>query len=150
MPLNNNPSLDTPEAKLNRDRAIEVVNSDRGAFIFNFFPELFAAENVTKYKKEIKQLHEDALDTSPKAIVAALEGMKYRTDKQDVLVKSKVPVLFILGKQDTRIPFEKTLAQAALPSTSEILVLDNVGHMGHIEERGKTLKAIEGFVMKCF
>jgi pimeloyl-ACP methyl ester carboxylesterase len=141
---------DTPEAKVNRNRAIEVVNSDRGAFIFNFFPELFAPENVERYQKEIRKLHEDALDTSPKAIVAALEGMKYRTDKLDVLVKSKVPVLFVLGKQDSRIPFEKTLAQAALPATSEILVLDKVGHMGHIEARKKTLKAIEGFVKKSF
>lgn len=141
---------DTPEARVNRNRAIEVVNSDRGAFIFNFFPELFAAENVSKYQKEIKKLHADALETSPKAIVAALEGMKYRKDKLDVLVKSKVPVLFILGKQDSRIPFEKTLAQAALPETSEILVLSNVGHMGHIEARKKTLQAIEGFAKKVF
>jgi pimeloyl-ACP methyl ester carboxylesterase len=141
---------DTPEAKVNRNRAIEVVNSDRGTFIFNFFPELFAPDNVAKHQKEIRKLHEDALETSPKAMVASLEGMKYRTDKLDVLVKSKVPVLFILGKQDSRVPFEKTLAQAALPATAEILVLDKVGHMGHIEARKKTLKAIEGFVKKAF
>lgn len=141
---------DTPEARVNRSRAIEVVNSDRRAFIFNFFPELFATENVSKYQKEIKKLHADAMETLPGAIIAALEGMKSRTNKLDVLVKSKVPVLFILGKQDSRIPFEKTLAQAALPATSEILVLDNVGHMGHIEAREKTLKAIKGFARKVF
>ncbi len=139
---------DTAEAKVNRNRAIEVVSSDRGAFIFNFFPELFAPDNVPLYKKEIKELHADALNTSPKAIIAALEGMKYRTDKLEVLVKSKVPVLFILGKQDSRIPFDNTMNQATLPSTSEILVLDKVGHMGHIEARKKTLKAIEGFAKK--
>ena len=141
---------DTPEAKVNRNRAIEIVNSDRGTYIFNFFPELFATENVSKYQKEIKKLHSDALETSPKAIIAALEGMKYRTDKLHVLLNSKVPVLFILGKQDNRIPFEKTLAQAALPATGEILVFDKVGHMGHIEAREKTLKAIEGFAKKSF
>ncbi len=139
---------DTAEAKVNRNRAIEVVNSDRGAFIFNFFPELFAPDNIPLYEKEIKKLYEDALATAPKAIIAALEGMKYRTDKLQVLVNSKVPVLFILGKQDSRIPFENTINQATLPSTSEILVLDKVGHMGHIEARKKTLKAIEGFAKK--
>jgi pimeloyl-ACP methyl ester carboxylesterase len=141
---------DSQEAKVNRDRAIKVVNSDRGVFIFNFFPELFAKQNVEKFEKEIKKLYSDASETSPEAIVAALEGMKYRASKLDVLEKSKVPVLFILGKQDSRIPFKKTLAQAALPATGEILVLDKVGHMGHIEARKKTLEAIEGFAKKCF
>jgi pimeloyl-ACP methyl ester carboxylesterase len=139
---------DTPEAKVNRNRAIEVVRSDRGTFIFNFFPELFAPDNVPLYEREIMKLHADAMKTSPKAIIAALEGMKYRTDKLEILINSKIPVLFILGKKDSRIPFKKTMIQATLPATSEILILDNVGHMGHIEARKKTLKAIEGFARR--
>jgi pimeloyl-ACP methyl ester carboxylesterase len=139
---------DTPEAKVNRNRAIDIVRSDRGTFIYNFFPELFASENVDKYKKEIRKMHADAMNTSPKAIIAALEGMKYRTSKLDVLTSARFPILFILGKKDSRIPFEKTLAQAALPPNGEILVLDNVGHMGFLEARKSTLKAIEGFARK--
>ncbi len=108
---------DTPEARINRNRAIKVVRSDRGAFIFNFFFELFAPDNVPRYENEISKLHADALKTSPKAIIAALEGMKCRTDKLEVLIKSKIPVLFILGKQDSRIPFENTMKQATLPTT---------------------------------
>ena len=93
-------------------------------------------------------MHEDAMRTSSKAIIAALEGMKYRTSKLDVLTNARFPILFILGKKDSRIPFEKTLAQAALPKNGEILVLDNVGHMGFIEARKTTLKAIKGFAGK--
>ena len=141
---------DSPEAKLNRNRAISIVKADRGGFIYNFIPDLFAPENVSKYEKEIKKLFDEALLISRKAIIAALEGMKYRTDKLDVLINARVPVLFILGKKDSRIPFEKTLAQAALPATCEILVLDRVGHMGFIEARKLTLKAIEGFARKVF
>ncbi|MDT8393401.1 MAG: alpha/beta hydrolase [Bacteroidales bacterium] len=139
---------DTPEAKVNRNRAIDVVRSDRGTFIYNFFPDLFAPENVEKFDQEIKKMHIDAMNTSPKAIIAALEGMKYRTDKLDVITSARFPILFILGKKDSRIPFEKTLAQAALPPNGEILVLDNVGHMGFLEARKTTLKAIEGFAGK--
>lgn len=148
--LHSHAMADTVEAKVNRNRAIEVVNSNKTTFIFNFFPELFAADNVEKHRGEIKKLYADAVKTSPKAIIAALEGMKYRMDKLDVLVKSKVPVLFVLGKQDSRVPLQKTLDQATLPSTSEILVLDNVGHMGHIEARKKVLKTIESFAGKAF
>ena len=139
---------DTPEAKVNRDRAIKVVQSDRGSFIFNFFPDLFAPENIESFGEEINKLYEDAMNTSPKAIIAALEGMKSRTDKRDVLINIKVPVLFILGKKDSRIPLEKTLAQASLVAVSEILVLDNTGHMGHLEARQETLEAVRGFAKK--
>jgi pimeloyl-ACP methyl ester carboxylesterase len=141
---------DSPEAKRNRNRAISIVKADRGGFIYNFIPDLFAPENISKYEKEIKKLFDEALLTSRKAIIASLEGMKYRTDKLDVLINARVPVLFILGKKDSRIPFKKTLAQAALPPIGEILVLDRVGHMGFIEARKFTLMAIEGFATKVF
>ena len=95
-------------------------------------------------------MHIDAMKTAPKGIIAALEGMKYRTDKLDVLINARYPILFILGKQDSRIPFENTLAQAALPRMGEILVLDRVGHMGFLEARETTLKAVEGFAGKIF
>jgi pimeloyl-ACP methyl ester carboxylesterase len=146
--LHSHALADTPEGKLNRNRAINVVISDHGGYIMNFFPELFAPDNVPRFASEIDELYKEAVKTSPKAIIAALEGMKYRTDKLEVLVKSSVPVLFILGKKDNRVPFEKTMVQATLPSSSEIIVLDNVGHMGHIEARKQTLKAIRGFAEK--
>ena len=141
---------DSNEAKVNRDRAIAVVNSDHGSYIFNFFPDLFASENIPNFQKEIEQMQHEAIKTSPQAIVAALEGMKQRHDQLEVLIEARIPVLFILGKKDSRIPFEKTLAQAALPSVSEILILDRVGHMGFLEARKLTLKAIEGFAGKVF
>jgi pimeloyl-ACP methyl ester carboxylesterase len=141
---------DSPDAKVNRDRAIAVVNSDHGHYIFNFFPELFAKENVPKFKKEIDDLHQEASKISSKAIVAALKGMKERPAMLEVLIEAKVPVLFILGKKDSRIPFDKTLAQTALPSICEVLMLDHVGHMGFLEAPEITLKAIEGFAAKTF
>ena len=137
---------DTPEAKENRDRAIAVVNSDHGKYIFNFFPELFAEENVDHFRDEIVALQRKAAKTNPRSIIAALAGMRDRNSSLEVLINAKVPVLFILGKKDSRIPFQATLAQASLPPTSQILVLDNVGHMGYLEAQETTLKAVEGFV----
>ena len=137
---------DSPEAKDNRDRAIAVVNSDHGKYIFNFFPELFAEENVDRFRDEIVALQRKAAKTNPRSIIAALAGMRDRSSSLNVLINTKVPVLFILGKKDSRIPFQVTLAQAALPPLSEILLLDNVGHMGFLEAQETTLKAIEGFV----
>lgn len=141
---------DTPEAKHNRDRAIELVRSDRNIFIHNFFPDLFAPENVETFKNEIDKMHEAAMNTSPEAIIAALEGMKQRKSRLDVLINAAFPVFFILGKQDSRVSFEKTLAQAALPANGEVLMLKDVGHMGFLEARHTTLNALKGFAFRTF
>lgn len=141
---------DSPEQQINRDRVIAVVEADKGNFIFSFFPDLFAKENIPSFMDEIDDLHDKAMKLSPEAIIKSLEGMKKRESHLDVLVQADFPVMFILGKQDSRIPFERVLAQAALPKRGEILVLDGVGHMGHMEARDYCLKTIEGFAKKVF
>ena len=83
------------------------------------------------------------------SVIAAMAGMKKRTSTVDILMDTQVPVLFIAGKHDSRIPLEKTLAQAALPTTSQILILGDSGHMSWIEEEKKTSTALDGFMQLC-
>jgi pimeloyl-ACP methyl ester carboxylesterase len=59
-------------------------------------------------------------------------------------------VLFIVGKQDSRISAQKLIDQAILPSYSEVHVLDYVGHMGFIEARAETQNAIFHFAKKIY
>lgn len=139
---------DTKEAKLNRDRAIQVIRSDRSGFIMNFFPDLFAPENVVRCQKKIQVLKESAEKIKPEAIAAALEGMKIRPDSYDLLREAEFPVLFIAGKKDPRIPVSLVLDQLTLPSRSELCLLDNVGHMGFIESKKETCKVIRHFMLR--
>lgn len=143
-------SEDTKEARQNRERTIKIVESDKKDFINSFIPDLFAEGNVEKYNNKIEQLKEKARETSKEAVIAALRGMKMRKAKIDLLSNSTIPLKFFLGKEDSRIPFEKALAQAALPSHSLITVLGNVGHMGHIEEKKITLNSLRHFTSACF
>jgi pimeloyl-ACP methyl ester carboxylesterase len=73
-----------------------------------------------------------------------------RKDRTHVLEAAKVPVLFILGKQDSRMPYESIMKQAALPDHSEILLLGNTAHMGFIESSEITLRTVKDFAEKCF
>ena len=79
------------------------------------------------------------------SVVAALEGMKIRKNRVNILSSSKVPVLFIIGKKDSRQPFEKVLPQLAACNNCSITILGNVGHMGYIEAPKETLYAIKSF-----
>ena len=136
-------TADTPEIKQNRDRLIKLVEADKLDFINNFIPSLFAPESRLTYAAEIKELTAQSNRTSVKGIVAALKGMKQRDDNSKLLEELSAPVLFIAGKQDSRIAIEKILPQIALPRTSHALLLENVGHMGFIEAKDDCLRAIE-------
>lgn len=142
-------SADTEEARENRRRTIKIVKLDKAGFIKEFIPDLFAEENDEKYADEIAELQQRAAETPPQGIIAALEAMRDRSDKIELLLNAEVPVLFIAGKEDKRIPVQNIMAQAILPKHSEVLLLGNVGHMGFIEAREETLDMLTCFVRKA-
>ncbi len=141
---------DTPETKENRNNIIKIVKQDNIKFVRQFITSLFAPENVKIYEKDIIQQQDIAIKMSKQDIIAAIRGMAERKSMLEALEKSKVPVLFIIGKKDPRISYDKILAQATLPKHSEILMLDNVGHMGYLEAKNETLKTIKCFAEKIF
>ncbi len=143
-------NADSDEAKENRRRTINIVNQNRGGFIRQFIPDLFDQRHVAEYDEPIRKLQDQAALLSAESIVAALSGMRNRENHIQYLLLSEIPVFFIIGKQDSRMPYNQVLAQAVIPSHSEVLLLEDVGHMGFIEAPGKTLQALRHFAIRCF
>ena len=139
---------DDDEAKINRNRTIKIVENNHAKFIRSFIPSLFTEENAVKFSSEIKRIIDSSLHTKNEGIIAALAGMRDRNDYLDLLTQLKIPVFFIAGKKDSRIPLEKINQQILLPGISEALILDNVGHMGFIEAKELTFNAIAGFISR--
>lgn len=137
---------DTPEGKANRTRAIEAIEKNHAGFVMNFIPDLFAPDNRKILAKEINILIEKASMMSKQSIVAAQKGMMERKDRRDVLINAAYPILFIAGKQDTRIPYDKVLEQIALPKDTTVLLLHDIAHMGYLEARDKTIYAVKCFI----
>ena len=140
---------DSEETKANRDRTCEIVKLNRKNFISQFIPDLFAPENISRFSEEISILQSQVIDMEENAIIAALQGMKIREAKLNVLTELNTPILFIFGKRDSRVDLQQAMKQAVLPNHSEILLL-NIGHMGYIEARDETLYNINAFAEKCF
>jgi pimeloyl-ACP methyl ester carboxylesterase len=76
--------------------------------------------------------------------------MKERRDHQRTISIIDAPVMFIMGKEDQRIPVNKVIEMVALPKHSEIMILGNVGHMGYIEAKDAILEKCRYFARKCF
>ncbi len=140
---------DSAEAKENRRRTIDIVMQNKTGFIRQFIPDLFDKQHQAEYSRPITKLQNIAALMSPEAIVAALAGMRDRESRLPCLSTLAIPVLFIAGKNDSRISFELILSQAVMPSHSELMLLDNVGHMGFIEAFRKTSQALLHFASRC-
>lgn len=141
---------DTDEAKENRRRSINVVRQNHTGFIMQFIPDLFDQKHVEKYSEQIALLISRASAMKPEAVIAAITGMRDRAGSLPFLFTTEKPVLFIIGKQDPRLSYNVVLAQALIPAHSEVLLLDDVGHMGFIEAPKQTLQALRHFALKCY
>ena len=119
-------------------------------YIVGFIPPLFCPENRVALTIEIKDLQDQCLETKAGSIIAAQRGMAARPSRLHVLQQLEVPVLFVFGKKDPRLPIELALSQAMEAKHAEILVLENVAHMGHIEERDYVRPRIQNFVTTCY
>lgn len=139
---------DTKAEQENRDRTINIVNQDKFSYVAQFIPSLFPVEVHKKYSKQIERLIQRASKMSKEGVIAALEGMKVRTDQSELLKTTKLPVLFILGLKDSRAPLTRLWEMISMPAVSETLILRECGHMGYIESPDETYEAIQAFARK--
>lgn len=141
---------DNEETLVRREKAIEIIRNNHSEFLLSFIPELFAPENRLKLVDAINDLVARARQMSPRALIAAQQGMKMRTSSLDVLINTPLPVMFIAGQKDSRVPFENIWVQMALTETAYSLILRSSGHMGYLEEPRKTLDFTASFARACF
>jgi pimeloyl-ACP methyl ester carboxylesterase len=139
---------DTSAEQGNRDRTIAIVNQDKFSYVAQFIPSLFPAEVHKKFAKVIERLIQRASKMEKEGVVAALEGMKIRKDQSKLLKSTELPVLFILGLKDSRVPPTRIWDMITLPKVSETLLLRDCGHMGYIEAPETTLESILAFAKK--
>ena len=146
--LQNSTSLaDSDERKKNRDRAIKAVKQNYTAFIRMSITNLFSEDNREQFAAEIETLRTEALKTPLQGIVAALEGMKVRKDREVILHFAPYPILLVLGKQDQSLVYDEHAGQAE--GTEVKFVTYPHGHMSHIESRDELLKEVLEFFKNC-
>lgn len=144
--LNSTAQPDSPERKLNRDRAIEVVKKNSTAFIKMATHNLFDAEAHIKFATQIEAFTNEALKTPIQGIVAALEGMKIRIDREALLHFSPYPKLMIASEQDTILPLADSIAQGQ----NADVIFETVpgGHISTIEQKEEIARIIVAFLRK--
>ena len=144
--LNSTARADSQERKRNRDRAVKAVKKSFITFISLSIVNLFSENNRGRLSAEIEKVKKEALKTPLQGIVASLEGMKIRMDREVLLHLTKYPKLMILGEKDPVLPYQETKEQ--LENTKIDLVSFPDGHMSYIENEDELLIVLLSFFKK--
>ena len=131
--LNSTAKADNAERKKNRDRAINAVKENYANFVRMSVVNLFSESNRARLKDEIEQVKEQALRTPLQGVIASLEGMKIRKDREKIMHDGEFPFLLILGEKDEVLPIKDTAKLAEHPTTTLVTFPD--GHMSTVENR---------------
>lgn len=142
--MNSTPNEDGKERKKNRNRAIMAVKNNYKAFVRIAIVNLFRPKNRKIFSEKIKHIKEEALKTPVQGIIAALEGMKIRKDREQFFKKANFKKLMIISKKDPVLDFESLIKQTNKTNINVVIFPD--GHMSHIENMDLFLHNIMHFI----
>ncbi|MDR7209659.1 alpha/beta hydrolase [Flavobacterium piscis] len=141
--LNSTSKEDSADKKLNRTRAIKAVKQNYVNFVSLSITNLFSEGNRMRLAAEIEKVKEQALKTPLQGIIASLEGMKVRKDRESILKQNLFPTLLVLGKKDSVLNYEESVKQ--IENTTVELISFEDGHMSHIENEDELKKTLLDF-----
>ncbi|GAA4803985.1 alpha/beta hydrolase [Litoribaculum gwangyangense] len=142
--MNSTALADSEERKKNRDRAVMAVKENHERFINISISNLFRPKNRSIFSEEIKQIKTEALQMPLQGIVAALEGMKIRKNRTQLLKNMDYKQLMIVSKKDPVLDYFSLIDQAKNTPVKIVELPD--GHMSHIENKDDLLQTLMHFV----
>jgi pimeloyl-ACP methyl ester carboxylesterase len=147
--FHSHPFADSGEATEKRNREILIVSAGKKDLMY---PEnvirMFADHNIDKYADAILRLKEIASKITAEGIIAVLKGMLSRPSRLSLMEEGRVPCLWILGLMDNYIPCVAIQKKINLPPNAEVVILENSGHIGFVEEEERSVEVITKFVEK--
>jgi pimeloyl-ACP methyl ester carboxylesterase len=147
--FHSHPFADSAEAIKKREREIMIVNAGKK---FLMYPEnvkrMFADSNIEKFASHLERSKAIASGIRGEGIIAVLKGMMARPSRVKIMEEGLVPCLWMLGLMDNYIPCDIIKQKVRLPVNAELIVLENSGHLGFIEEKEKSARILTDFIQK--
>jgi pimeloyl-ACP methyl ester carboxylesterase len=141
---------DSEEKKEARRKGIQFIGQ-YGAleFLKTTTPNLYAPVSQKEHRHLIEEHLLSVHNFSAEALVSYYDAMMSRPDRTHLLRMTQLPVLFVVGRHDTAVPFNDAMQQSHLPRLSYIHILENSGHMGMVEEPAESNKALVSYLKLC-
>lgn len=135
--LNSTSVSDSPERKENRDRALQIIESEKKSFIRMAISNLFSKEALKLFPSEIETLKMEAYSFSSEGIKANIRGMRDRVDRTGILKNFRGRKWVIAGTLDPIVPFSLS-EQVALETHSDLKIVEG-SHMSWLENKDEII-----------
>ncbi len=139
--LNSNFWQDNHQKQRDRDRVIEIVKSAKDKFIQEAIPNLFSTPE--NHQLQINQIIQEAKTFTVDGIVFATKAMRDRNDHTLWVKDNYQKVYVVQGELDKTAPLELMLEK--LPKKVGFSLIQNAGHMTHIESTEKIVEILKSF-----
>ncbi len=144
--INSHPFADNNTRVKERNKSIQFIKKHGDQkFIALAYEQYFYSQD--SYLKNTKQhLIDLQANVSAETLITYIKAMRDRDSAVPFMEKWPRPFLILLGAHDELIPWEKQVSQASLAQISELVIMQNSGHMALFEERIKSREAIVNFI----
>lgn len=141
------PFADPPEVRISRQSTIDsIAHGGKEAAITALLQRVLPESTPIERPEMVAKLHTLLREVPESGMVGAQRAMRDREDTSAILENIPIPVLFLLGKQDTIIPIDAMLPLVIKPRTSLLYLLDGVGHTGMLEAPKECMAALRSLM----
>ncbi len=146
--MDTNPKAELDEVKLKREPQIKEVN--KGKLLEVMRDEMkpnYLAESENK-RSVLNVCMDMALTLGPDVFINQSRALQSRLDQQNTIQSIKIPVLIMCGSEDKLCPVERHEMMHNMISDSDLIIINNAGHMPTLEQPRETTEVIKEWLMR--
>jgi pimeloyl-ACP methyl ester carboxylesterase len=146
--MDTNPKAELDEVKLKREPQIREVN--KGKLLEVMRDEMkpnYLAESENK-RSVLNVCMDMALTLGPDVFINQSRALQSRLDQQNTIQSIKIPVLIMCGSEDKLCPVERHEMMHNMISDSDLIIINNAGHMPTLEQPRETTEVIKEWLMR--
>jgi pimeloyl-ACP methyl ester carboxylesterase len=138
---------DSPAKKESRLKVAEFIQ-EHGTqkFLETATQNLFGNAFKKTHPEQIQNVMDSVSDVSSEAMIQFVMAMRNRKAHTHLLTQQRIPIWMIVGEADIAVPMEDSLQQTQLLPPNNVLILEEVGHMGMLEATEQVNHALLRFI----
>lgn len=145
--FHSHPFADRPDTIEKREKEINFVRAGKKYLLYiENISQMYAKINLDRFREELQRSKDIASTICNEGIIAVLNGMMNRPSRLKLMEAGNVPCLWILGRMDNYISCEEVQEKVKLPKNANVVILENSGHIGFIEEEDLSVKVLTEFI----
>lgn len=140
---------DAPEGRERRLALAERVLTEGSGFLAGEMPAKLLGASTLEQRPELRRtIAEWSAGARPAGVAAASRGMAERPDRTGLLAGLSVPVLVVVGEEDTLTPPEESRSMAERIPGAELVVIPGAGHLSSLERPEAFNEALRRFLRR--